>query len=57
MVVVKKRDGRNRVCVSYRKLDKLTIFDPEPMSAAVDQFQKINGDKIVSKLDISYSGY
>ena len=53
VVVVKKRDGSNRVCVDYRKLNKLTIFDPEPMPAAVDLFQKLNGDKFFSKLDLS----
>ena len=56
VVVVKKRDGSNRVCVDYRKLNKLTIFDPEPMPAAVDLFQKLNGDKFFSKLDLS-KGY
>jgi len=41
VVVVKKKDGSNRVCVDYRKLNKLTVFDPEPMPAAVDLFQKV----------------
>jgi len=36
VVVVKKKDGSNRVYVDYRKLNKLTVFDPEPMPAAVD---------------------
>ena len=53
VVVVKKRDGSNRVCVDYRKLNKLTIFDPEPMPAAVDLFQKLNEVKFFSKLDLS----
>ena len=29
--VVKKRDNTNRVCVDYRKLNKVTVFDPEPI--------------------------
>ena len=56
VVVVKKKDGSNRVCVDYRKLNKLTIFDPEPMPAAVDLFQKLNGDKFFLKIDLS-KGY
>ena len=54
--VVKKRDGSDRVCVDYCKLNKLTMFDPEPMPAAVDLFQKLNGDKFFSKVDLS-KGY
>ena len=55
-MIIKKKDGSNRVCVDYRKLNKLTIFDPEPMPAAVDLFQKWNGDKFFSKIDLS-KGY
>ena len=44
------------MCVDYRKLNKLTVFDPEPMSAAVDLFQKLNGDNFFSKVDLS-KGY
>ena len=56
VVIVKKKDGSNRVCIDYQKLNKLTIFDPEPMLAAVDLFQKLNGDKSFSKIDLS-KGY
>lgn len=52
VVVVKKKDSSNRVCVDFRKLNKLTVFDPEPMPAAVDLFQKLNGDKFFSKIDL-----
>ena len=34
VVVVKKKDNTNRVCVNYRRLNKLTVFDPEPMPTA-----------------------
>jgi len=39
-----------------QKLNKLTVFDPEPMPAAIDLFQKLNGDKFFSKIDLS-KGY
>ena len=56
VVVEKKKDGSNRVCMDYQKLNKLTVFNPEPMPAAVDLFQKLNGDKFFSKIDLS-KGY
>jgi len=31
VLIVRKPDGTNRVCVDYRKLNKITVFDPEPM--------------------------
>ena len=56
VVVVKKKDNTNRVCVNYRKLNKLTVFDPEPMPTAGHLFQKLTGDKLYSKIDLS-KGY
>ena len=56
VVVVKKKDNTNRVCVDYRKLNKLTVFDPEPMPTAQHLFQKLSGDKFYSKIDLS-KGY
>ena len=34
VVIVKKKDGSNRICVYYRKLNKITIADPESMITA-----------------------
>ena len=56
VVVVKKKDNTNRVCVDYRRLDKLTAFDPEPMPTAEHLFQKLNGDKYFTRIDLS-KGY
>ena len=55
-VVVKKKDNTNRVCVDYRRLNKLTVFDPEPMPTAEHLFQKLNGDKYFTRIDLS-KGY
>ena len=58
VVVVKKKDNTNRVCFDYRKLNKLTVFDPEPksMPTAEHLFQKLSGDTFYSKIDLS-KGY
>lgn len=42
-VVVKKKEERNKVCVDYRELKKLTVFDPELMSTAEYLFFKVSG--------------
>lgn len=52
VVIVKKKDDSNGVCVDYRKLNKLTVFDPQPMPAAVNLFQKSNGDRFFSKSNL-----
>jgi len=56
VVVVKKKDKANRICVGYRKLNKLTVFDPESMLTAEHLFQKLNGDKYFTRIDLS-KGY
>ena len=37
-IVVKKPDGSNRICIDFRKLNKITVFDPEPMPQMSDIF-------------------
>ncbi|XP_076435072.1 uncharacterized protein LOC143274949 [Babylonia areolata] len=56
VVVVKKKDGTNRVCIDFRRLNKLTHLDPEPMPTATDLFQRLSGSKIFFKIDLS-KGY
>ena len=51
IVVVKKSDGSIRVCVDYRKLNKITIFDPEPMPQMRDIFAELSGTQYYSKFD------
>jgi len=50
-VVVKKPDGSNRICVDFRKLNKVTIFDPEPMPQMQDIFAELSGSRYFSKFD------
>src|SRR6218665_1753974 len=51
LVVVKKPDGSNRLCCNYKQLNKITVFDPEPMMANDDIFNKLSGSQIFSKFD------
>ena len=53
VVVVKKKDNTNRDCVDYRKLNKLTVVDLEPIPTAEHLFQKLSGDKFFTKIDLS----
>ena len=56
IVMVKKKDGSNRVRVDFRKLNKITEVDPEPMTTAEDLFCGLSGMKYLSKIDLN-KGY
>jgi len=43
IVVLRKPDGSNRICVDFRKLNKITVFDPEPMPKQI--FSKLKRDQ------------
>ena len=48
----KKKDGSNRVCVDFRKLNKITEVDSKPMTTAEDLFCQISGKICLSKIDL-----
>ena len=56
IVIVTKKNGSDRICVDYRKLNKLTVTDLEPMITAKDLFQRLGKSKYYSKIDLS-KGY
>ena len=56
IVIVKKKDGSNRICVDYRKLNKVTVADPEPMKTPDDLFQRLGKSNYFSEIDLS-KGY
>jgi hypothetical protein len=55
-VVMVIRSGSVRTCCDYRKLNKITVFDPEPMPTADDIFAVLHGCKYFSKFDLA-KGY
>ena len=56
VVIVKKKDGSNRFCCDYRKLNQVTITDAEPIPDQEENFAKLAGDKYFTKIDLS-KGY
>lgn len=56
VVVVKKPDGTNRVCIDFRKINKISVVDPEPMAPIQDVLEKIGDSKYFSTIDLS-KGY
>lgn len=56
IVIARKKDGTNRFCVDFRKLNNITVFDSEPMPNPESIFAKMSGKKFVSKIDLS-KGY
>ena len=56
IVMVKKKDDSNGVFVDFRKLNKITEVDPEPMTMAEYLFHRFSGMKYLSKIDLT-KGY
>jgi hypothetical protein len=53
---VKKKDDTLRLCIYYRKLNKMTINNKYPLPRINDLFDQLRGAKIFSKIDLRY-GY
>lgn len=53
LIVIKKRDNCHRICLDFRKLNNLTVFDSEPMCDSEAIFSKVAGCKYFSKIDLS----
>ena len=56
VVVVKKKNGDNRICVDFRSLNKVIIIDPQPVPSPADSFLGMREDRYFSKLDLT-KGY
>ncbi|WJX45504.1 hypothetical protein P8452_32379 [Trifolium repens] len=56
VLLVKKKDGRSRLCVDYRKLNKVTIKNRYPLPRIDDLMDQLKGASVFSKIDLK-SGY
>jgi len=57
LVLVKKPENTYRVCMNFKELNKITIFDPEPMMSPDDIFPRLAGSKIYSLFDFCKGYY
>ena len=55
-MLVKKKDGKLRLCVDYREQNKLTVKNKYPFPRIDDMLDLLGGAKVFSKIDLR-SGY
>lgn len=56
ILLVKKKDGSDRLCVDYRELNSNTVPDRYPLPLIGDQIQRLAGAEYFTSLDMA-SGY
>ncbi|GFO03057.1 reverse transcriptase [Plakobranchus ocellatus] len=52
IVVVKKKDGSMRLCIDFRKLNAITVFDAENIPRQEDLFNQLSHATIFSSCDL-----
>ena len=52
MLFVKKKDDTWRLCIDYRRLNKVTIHNKYPLPWIDDLFDQLQGAKVFSKIDL-----
>jgi hypothetical protein len=56
VLLVKKKDGKSRLCVDYRQLNKVTVRNRYPLHWIDDLMDQLQGAAVFSKIDLK-SGY
>ncbi|KAK9754483.1 Reverse transcriptase (RNA-dependent DNA polymerase) [Popillia japonica] len=52
VVIVKKKDGSHRLCIDYRKLNKVVVKDRYPLPLIEDQLDRLQEAGVFSTLDL-----
>ena len=52
MLLVKKKKGSMKMCVDYRKLNKVTIINKYPLLSIHDLVDQLRGASVFSKIDL-----
>lgn len=53
ILLVKKKDGSDRMCVDYRKLNEITVKDRFPLPLIDDQIDRLGKHKFFTSLDMA----
>ena len=53
VVVVKKKDGSNLICMVFRCFNKITVTDLQPVPSPAESFLGMSEDKYFSKLELT----
>ncbi|XP_063590436.1 uncharacterized protein LOC134767369 [Penaeus indicus] len=56
ILVVPKKDGKHRLCLDFRRLNKIVKFDAEPMCDPESIFCRLSHSRYFSKIDLT-KGY
>ena len=52
-VLVKKKNGSNRIFVDYRKLNRVTATDTAPITPMENLMQELSGDRYFTRMKLS----
>ena len=53
----KKKDKTLRLCIDYRKLNRVTVKNRYPLPRIDDLFDQLRGAQVYSRIDLHTSGY
>ena len=56
VLFVKKKGGSLRLCIDYRELNRVTIYNQYPLPRIDELFVQLQGSRVYSKIDLR-SGY